>query len=1432
MKKGRRMLALLLAVVTIATSNLYFTMSAYGADNDGTVAASAIDDMKEQNGEGTEESELEETELEETESEGIEEPGNVSDSTNLEEGTEGSAVGEQSMVQENSLMQNQLKDSAVGFKSEIKKQVSAGNSDWQASVAAEKSLLEEDYTAEFLLNGYADGSNDIGASNFTVTDNQITMQKLNGTAYETIESTDKDYKIDAVTVKRAYNDKGDQEVDAQIYIQKTLEDKENNKWEKYGEIIPGSSLGTGSEIEVAFPDEYKVIGVKVEYQNVNAKFKSEGIKLQVTFLNRSGWSGVTDNEVRRIINTAQLDWTSKKVDESGKAVGDTASVDSNEVYITLPPYKENLPEVSITNNIVNKKENYYSGDVIQYEVEAENHKVDGKNDDFKSPVISFRMPAMTSVRTSLNSNGYVNGFLITLVKEDGAETVIPAESYRLETTTISAPLVDLGNDEYTESDKLKSTQYIFNFNKDIKLAPGDKIKINYSALISYEAKKDNGVTQLVSPAYLSSTKKAAVSAENQLGLSFIPWTGAGNQKLHKNEIIDKKLGDELEYLNATTSAMVSDSTVMQLIKYIGIKNKEGEIVWSFPGEVVQLNPNQTYYYKLQLLNNSNDNITSARIVDILPFNGDTYVMAASNGFTDRGTTIPSGEGYEDVTVQEIKTSDDKLSVYSTSVPWDARISSTEQSSGGILAMMYNRKNTFAANTNWQIGEGDKPTALGFEIVFGTGESALRQGSSYDIIFSAKAPGYTADKIGDYAGKVIENSAMASVTREGKESPTVELGDRMEPEKVTAKMALPTGSIGDYVWFDHNNNGIQDTKEEGDEPAENITVTLYKKTHTMLDDILYEKEEAVATTTTNQDGWYQFDGLACKYLKDGAEKDSTNPKDYVGGEYYEYRVQFDIAGYTATTRYAGADSAKDSNIDAKGYTEYITLSVKDGENGTLTGEENMTMDAGLVSPYAIGDYVWLDRNNNGLQEDDEKGVEGAAVLLYRVGSDGKPEDTWYKRTETDKDGKYLFENLIQGEYVVEFDISNLKKEDGHTYQYDFTIAGEEVDNSHSDAKVPVDADGKIKRTDTITLTKEVMEKAAGNPGVDGNRDLRWDAGLMVYSALGGFCFDDQDYNDIHTLNIPLAGTKVTLYEKAENGIGTKIGETTVGADGRYYFDHLLFPGETQDYLIRFDYPEGYTGVDSNVGSDDTLDSDAVYDNTYWDWDAEGLDGRKSGYAEVTLKKDTVDTTWDAGARKYSAVGDYVWEDENKDGRQDEGETPVPGVKVVLQSREGDTGEWSDYAVTETDQYGRYLFTNVKSSDRIANQYRVVFAVDKKTKVTTCQQLGVSDAENSDAINTYQQDIVKGTEDNPITGGYVTRMLKPGYGETDFTLDAGIYKPKVRVVTRTRNQVVRRVIRSGSTRTGDDAPVALIILLLILSGGGAGFLVYRRKKNKKS
>ena len=66
------------------------------------------------------------------------------------------------------------------------------------------------------------------------------------------------------------------------------------------------------------------------------------------------------------------------------------------------------------------------------------------------------------------------------------------------------------------------------------------------------------------------------------------------------------------------------------------------------------------------------------------------------------------------------------------------------------------------------------------------------------------------------------------------------------------------------------------------------------------------------------------------------------------------------------------------MNSDGSTDPISLRVLEDENGGLYGEADTTIDAGLISPYAIGDTVWLDWNNNGVQDEGESGVAGVPV----------------------------------------------------------------------------------------------------------------------------------------------------------------------------------------------------------------------------------------------------------------------------------------------------------------------------------------------------------------------------------------------------------------------------------------------------------------------
>ncbi len=177
------------------------------------------------------------------------------------------------------------------------------------------------------------------------------------------------------------------------------------------------------------------------------------------------------------------------------------------------------------------------------------------------------------------------------------------------------------------------------------------------------------------------------------------------------------------------------------------------------------------------------------------------------------------------------------------------------------------------------------------------------------------------------------------------------------------------TLGDYVWYDTNQDGIQDGGESG---ISGVTVNLFTDSDVLSD-----------TTTTDSAGLYNFANLT--------------PGDY----YVEFVPP---SGYSFTQKDQGADDTIDSDADpVTGQTITTTLTA---------GENDSTWDAGMYG-QAIGDFVWYDADQDGTQDGDENGISGVTVNLF-TGS-----DVLSDTTTTDSAGLYNFTNLTPGDYYVEF-----------------------------------------------------------------------------------------------------------------------------------------------------------------------------------------------------------------------------------------------------------------------------------------------------------------------------------------------------------------------------------------------------------------------------
>lgn len=200
---------------------------------------------------------------------------------------------------------------------------------------------------------------------------------------------------------------------------------------------------------------------------------------------------------------------------------------------------------------------------------------------------------------------------------------------------------------------------------------------------------------------------------------------------------------------------------------------------------------------------------------------------------------------------------------------------------------------------------------------------------------------------------------------------------------TAVVSLDNPSrIGNFVWKDVNENGIQDSGEPG---VANVTVVLSGQAA--------NGQPVTDTVQTDANGQYWFDGLEAGTYK---------------------LAFFPPAQYTFAAPHQGDDPDLDSDPDPQtGMTGDINLA------GSVSRDD---IDAGLVEldePMNLGDRIWHDFNRNGLQDAGEQGLANVRVELRAW-----PSMTLLQSALTDANGFYLFQNVMPGQYVLAVDTTTL------------------------------------------------------------------------------------------------------------------------------------------------------------------------------------------------------------------------------------------------------------------------------------------------------------------------------------------------------------------------------------------------------------------------
>ncbi len=372
---------------------------------------------------------------------------------------------------------------------------------------------------------------------------------------------------------------------------------------------------------------------------------------------------------------------------------------------------------------------------------------------------------------------------------------------------------------------------------------------------------------------------------------------------------------------------------------------------------------------------------------------------------------------------------------------------------------------------------------------------------------------------------------------------------------------PLGAVGDMVYWDSNGNGQQDFNEIG---IAGIMVQLCPPAGMDIDgDGPLAIDECTTTTTSdgtdgNPVGYYQFDNLPV-------------PSDPMT-EYYTISVLTPPGTQTADPDSDGLTCEQVAHTDPNINLGYSLCDNDDEVYGIGYGASYTGGDFGYQPPTAIGDYVWIDANGDGVQDPSELGIPNATVALCpSAGVDLGNGVGVCITTTTDVEGHYSFTfdtTLPDGDYSITVTppagYINLSDPDGTVDSTtDFTLNG-----------------GNVLNADNAWCT-----------GADEPCNLGFDFGYGTGSeAIGGtICIDDGSGNgscEGAAGEINLEGMEVSLYECTDAPTCANlqlVGSTTTDVNGDYLFDNLA----NGTYIVVLGTEQGFLNTSSITTNGDEI-----------------------------------------------------------------------------------------------------------------------------------------------------------------------------------------------------------------------------------------------------
>ncbi len=614
-------------------------------------------------------------------------------------------------------------------------------------------------------------------------------------------------------------------------------------------------------------------------------------------------------------------------------------------------------------------------------------------------------------------------------------------------------------------------------------------------------------------------------------------------------------------------------------------------------------------------------------------------------------------------------------------------------------------------------------------------------------------------------------------------------------------------IGNRVWDDFDQDGIQDPGEPGLNGVEVVLTPVAGGSPTMI--------------TTSGDGNYLF---------------QVNPQTA-----YTVTIPSAPTGYVLSPINAEGNASNDSQIDVRDSDAFDDVGVATiNYSSGLAGHNNHSLDFGFfIRPnstvvinntappsVSLGSTVFGDLNNNGIQDAGELGIPNVRVQVFndsgveiQVGADGilGNADDSSGGMLTDVNGNYFFQDLLDGNYQVRIPVSNFmasgalattpssSTDIATTANTDATGVDEDDNGIQTAGSATAVVSPMINLADgTETATETNLGGSGGDAqdnANDDNGDMRLDFGFYAPVSLGSTVFSDLNNNGTQDAGEPgVENVLVQLFTSVgvevpvgpDGILGTaddSVGGMMTDGAGNYHFQNLV----SGDYEVRVPVSNfaAVTGAlnDLNTSSTDIASSTNT-DATGVDEDDNGLQtggaativvtpiinltagaetavetnaGGSGGDALDNADESSGDMRLDLGFYAPVSLGSTVFGDLNNNAIHDAGESGLANVVVQLFSAtgvevpvgpDGILGNADDaLGGISTDSSGNYHFQNLVSGDYEVRIPASNFAVGNALQLYQGSSTDIPSTANTDATGIDE-------DDNGLQiGGPGTQVVSP-------------------------------------------------------------------------